>query len=228
VGPCRRRDRVVGRGQPSIPTLAGWEQRAPTPGPRMGTNGSTFRTTLATPSSLDPRPIGQHCHIERPNLVHDQDARDQIDWNPEWSRRARGFATYAAIHQMGRSGIAAMIDRCCQHAATIIAGIGQLPGAEVLWRSQINQGLVRFLDRRAGATDLDHDRLTDAVIQSILKDGDVFFMGTTWRERRAMRVSVLNWQTSDSDVARAVAAVSRCLAAEQAGVDAPLKRSFGE
>jgi glutamate/tyrosine decarboxylase-like PLP-dependent enzyme len=109
-----------------------------------------------------------------------------------------------------------MIDRCCQHAAAIIAGIGQLPGAEVLWKSQINQGLVRFLDRRAGATDVDHDRLTDAVILSILKDGDVFFMGTTWRGRRAMRVSVLNWQTSNSDVARAVSAVSRCLAAEQA------------
>ncbi len=151
-----------------------------------------------------------------PYLVHDQDARDQIDWNPEWSRRARGFATYAAIRQMGRGGIAAMIDRCCQHAAAIIAGIGQLPGAEVLWKSQINQGLVRFLDRRAGATDVDHDRLTDAVILSILKDGDVFFMGTTWRGRRAMRVSVLNWQTSNSDVARAVSAVSRCLAAEQA------------
>jgi glutamate/tyrosine decarboxylase-like PLP-dependent enzyme len=163
-----------------------------------------------------------------PYLVHDQDARDQIDWNPEWSRRARGFATYAAIRQMGRSGISAMVERCCQHASTIIAEIGQLPGAEILWRSQINQGLVRFLDRRAGATDLDHDRLTDAVIQSILKDGDVFFMGTTWRGRRAMRVSVLNWQTSERDVARAISAVSRCLAAEQTAVGTPPKRSFGE
>ena len=164
-----------------------------------------------------------------PYLVHDQDARDQIDWNPEWSRRARGFATYAAIRQMGLGGIAAMIDRCCQHAATIIGGIGQLAGAEVLWTSQINQGLVRFLDRRAGATDVDHDRFTDAVVQAILKDGDVFFMGTTWRGRRAMRVSVLNWQTSDRDVARAVSAVSRCLAAEQAAAVGKLaKRSFGE
>jgi len=29
-------------------------------------------------------------------LSHELDARDQIDWNPEWSRRARGFATYAS------------------------------------------------------------------------------------------------------------------------------------
>jgi aromatic-L-amino-acid decarboxylase len=29
--------------------------------------------------------------------VHVDDARDQIDWNPEWSRRGRGVATYAAL-----------------------------------------------------------------------------------------------------------------------------------
>ncbi len=35
-------------------------------------------------------------------LIHDDDARDQIDWNPEWSRRGRGVATYAAIRQLGK------------------------------------------------------------------------------------------------------------------------------
>jgi glutamate/tyrosine decarboxylase-like PLP-dependent enzyme len=149
-----------------------------------------------------------------PYLVHDRDARDQIDWNPEWSRRARGFATYAAIRQMGRAGIADLIERCCRQAATIVRGIGKLPGAEVLWKPRINQGLVRFLDPRAGATDADHDRFTDAVIQSVVEDGDVFFMGTTWRGRRAMRVSVMNWQSSDRDVDRAIAAIGRCLTAQ--------------
>src|SRR5208282_5402507 len=84
-------------------------------------------------------------------LVHDQDARDQIDWNPEWSRRARGFATYAAIRQMGRLGIAGMIDRCCEHARALVEGIRRLDGSEVLWVPRINQGLVRFLDPRQGA-----------------------------------------------------------------------------
>ena len=37
-----------------------------------------------------------------PYLQHHQQARDQMDWNPEWSRRARGFATYAALRQLGR------------------------------------------------------------------------------------------------------------------------------
>src|SRR3546814_3833518 len=32
------------------------------------------------------------------------------------SRRARGFATWAAIRQLGRSGIAEIVGRCCANA----------------------------------------------------------------------------------------------------------------
>ncbi len=146
-----------------------------------------------------------------PYLVHDREARDQMDWNPEWSRRGRGFATYAAIRQMGRFGIAGMIERCCEHAKTLVEGIGRLDGVEILWEPHINQGLVRFLDPRPGAGEEDHDRFTDAVIQRVLDSGEAFFMGTSWRGRRAMRVSVLNWQTSGGDVRRAIAAIARCV-----------------
>jgi glutamate/tyrosine decarboxylase-like PLP-dependent enzyme len=90
-------------------------------------------------------------------------------------------------------------------------GMGKLSGAEVAWEPVINQGLVRFLDQRAGATDTDHDRRTDEVIAQILASGEAFFGGTTWRGRRAMRVSVSNWQTSDEDVRRSVAAVAKIL-----------------
>jgi hypothetical protein len=70
---------------------------------------------------------------------------------------------------------------------------------------------LRFLDSTPGATDTDHDRRTDDVIAAILKTGEVFFGGTTWRGRRCMRVSVCNWQTTDIDVGRAVAAVQQAL-----------------
>lgn len=137
-------------------------------------------------------------------LTHDADARDQIDWNPEWSRRGRGFPTYAAIRELGRDGVAALIDRCCRHCHSIVMGIGALPGAEVLWEPVINQGLVRFLDPRSGASDEDHDIWTDRVTVAISSAGEAFFGGTTWRGRRAMRVSVCNWQTSERDVQRAI------------------------
>jgi glutamate/tyrosine decarboxylase-like PLP-dependent enzyme len=104
-----------------------------------------------------------------------------------------------------------MVDRCCQHARDLVAGIGGMPGVEVLWKPILNQGLVRFRDPNPGATV--HDRYTDAVIQRLLADGRGFFMGTTWHGMRAMRISVLNWQTTAADITTAIDAVAKCLAA---------------
>ena len=143
-------------------------------------------------------------------LVFDAAARDQIDWNPEWSRRARGFSTYAAIRQLGRRGIAEIVDRCCDHARALTLGIGGLPGAEVLWRPVINQGLVRFLDPRGH----DHDRRTDEIIAAVQASGEAFLGGVTWRDMRAMRISVCNWMTTERDVQRVIAAFAHALAAQ--------------
>ena len=150
-------------------------------------------------------------------ITHAQNARDEMDWNPEWSRRSRCFASYAAIRQLGRQGIADLVDRCSQHAHSIVTKIGALEGAEMFWEPTINQGLVRFLDRSPNATEEDHDRRTDTVIAEILKTGEAFFGGTTWRGRRAMRVSVCNWRTSNEDVERVVKAVEKVLSLTSPG-----------
>lgn len=151
-----------------------------------------------------PRPHRASMSHRAVYLTHDAARRDQIDWNPEWSRRARGFSTYAALRALGRNGVVALIERCCDHARTIVDGIGRLPGTEVLWRPSINQGLVRFLDPHGA----DHDQRTDDVIAAIATTGEAFFTATTWRGMRAMRISVCNWQTSDEDVRRTVSAVA--------------------
>ena len=139
------------------------------------------------------------------------EARDQIDWTPEWSRRGRGFATYAALRQLGRSGVADLIERSCEHALALVTQIGALSGAEIVWKPQINQGLVRFLDPRKTATEEDHDCFTDAVMAAILSTGDAFFTGTTWRGRKAMRVSVCNWQTTSEDVDAVCRSIAKVL-----------------
>jgi glutamate/tyrosine decarboxylase-like PLP-dependent enzyme len=144
-------------------------------------------------------------------LVHADDVRDQLDWTPEHSRRARGFATYAALRELGRSGLADLVQRCCDHASAIVARIGQLPGARVVSAPIINQGLVRFYDANPGAVDADHDEWTDAVMAAINRTGEAYFTGTTWRGMRCMRVSVSNWRTTPSDVDRAVAAAASVL-----------------
>ena len=48
----------------------------------------------------------------------------------------------------------------------------------------------------------------DAVIQKINATGEAFFFGATWRGRRAMRVSVVNWCTTTAEVNKAIAAVA--------------------
>lgn len=141
-------------------------------------------------------------------LTHDDTARDQIDWNPEWSRRARGFAVYAALRQLGREGLRDLVDRSCAHARALTAGIGEIAGAEVLWRPTLNQGLIRFSDPRPDAAEEDHDAFTDLIITRIVSNGEAFFGGTTWRGRRAMRISVCNWRTDEDDVRRSIAAVA--------------------
>jgi glutamate/tyrosine decarboxylase-like PLP-dependent enzyme len=146
-------------------------------------------------------------------LTHAEEARDELDWNPEWSRRGRGFATYAALRQLGRQGVADLIERTCDHAHALVMRIGSLEGAEVVWEPQINQGLVRFIDPRPNASTTDSDAFTDRIMAEILASGEAFFTGTTWRGRRSMRVSVCNWQTSKNDVDRVVACVSRIVRA---------------
>jgi glutamate/tyrosine decarboxylase-like PLP-dependent enzyme len=146
-------------------------------------------------------------------IDEDTDVRSQIDWNPEWSRRSRGFAVFAALRELGRDGLEALIDRTCAHCHALVTGIGALEGAEMVWEPRLNQGLVRFLDGRAGATTDDHDRRTDEVIARVNASGEAFFSGTKWQGRRAMRVSVVNWRTNDSDVGRTIAAIAAVLRA---------------
>ncbi len=143
-------------------------------------------------------------------IAQDSGVRDPLDWTPEWSRRARGLAVYAALRELGRDGVADLIDRCCAHAKAITGAVGALPGAELLALPSLNQGLVRFPDP-AGGDEAAHAARTDAVIEAINATGECLFSGATWRGKRAMRVSVVNWRTSHDDVERTVRAVAGVL-----------------
>ncbi|HEX4309395.1 MAG TPA: aminotransferase class V-fold PLP-dependent enzyme [Acidobacteriaceae bacterium] len=144
-------------------------------------------------------------------VVYDSDARDEMEWNPEWSRRARGFATYAALRSLGRAGVSDLIERCCRHAKSLGERIGQLPGAELLREPLLNQALVRFPDPRPNATEADHAQRTDAVIAAINATGEACFTASMWKGKRVMRISVSGWQTTEQDVQRVVRAVASVL-----------------
>jgi glutamate/tyrosine decarboxylase-like PLP-dependent enzyme len=105
------------------------------------------------------------------------------DFVPESSRRARGFATWAALRSLGREGVAEMVERCCSLARRLAEGVAAIPGAEVVNDVVLNQVLVMVGD----------DDLTSAVERRIQMEGAVWLGSTVWRGRRLLRVSVSNW-----------------------------------
>jgi glutamate/tyrosine decarboxylase-like PLP-dependent enzyme len=131
-------------------------------------------------------------------LVHSSDRRerDEMDWTPEFSRRARGFAVYAALRSLGRSGVAELVERSCEHAR-LFARLLEDGGATILNEVVLNQVLVRF----------DDGERTAEVIRRVQEDGTCWLGGTDWQGEHAMRVSVSNWRTSREDVERSAAAV---------------------
>jgi len=128
-------------------------------------------------------------------------ARDQMDWTPEFSRRARGFVVYAALRSLGRSGVAALIERCCTRARQFAGASGALPGCEVLNEVVLNQVLFRFAD----------DETTSRALAAVQASGEAWMSGTTWDGRAAIRLSVSNWRTTEADVERTVAAFEAAL-----------------
>ena len=136
-------------------------------------------------------------------------AMDQIDWVPEFSRRARGFPVYAAIRALGSEGIATMVERCCDHATRFAELLGAEPGVEILNDVVLNQVLVRFGD---------DDAVTRETIANVQEDGTCWLAGTEWRGKGAMRISVSSWRTTVEDVERSAAAILESFAAVSAPV----------
>jgi glutamate/tyrosine decarboxylase-like PLP-dependent enzyme len=130
--------------------------------------------------------------------AHEEDIPWGFDWNPEFSRRARGVAVYAALRALGRSGIADLVDRCCDHAARMAALLAEDDGVEILNDVVLNQVLVRFGDS---------DELTNAVIERVQQGGVCWLSGSSFHGQVVMRVSVVGWQTTAEDVERSARAI---------------------
>jgi glutamate/tyrosine decarboxylase-like PLP-dependent enzyme len=129
-------------------------------------------------------------------LIQDeaQRVRDQVDWVPEFSRRARGFPVYAALRSLGRRGVVELVERCCDAASAFAERIARLDGVEVLNEVVLNQVLFRF----------ESDERTDDVLAQVQARGRVWMGPTNWDGRKAIRISVSNWQTTENEVELAV------------------------
>jgi glutamate/tyrosine decarboxylase-like PLP-dependent enzyme len=132
-----------------------------------------------------------------PQPEHDE--RNQAEWVPEFSRRARGFAVYAALRELGRSGVAELVELCCRCARLMAAELARDPGVTVLNEVVLNQVLVRFAR--------DGENVTDEVIAAVQREGTCWMSGTEWEGEPAMRISVCNWRTTEEDIRRSATAI---------------------
>lgn len=123
------------------------------------------------------------------------------DYVPESSRRARGFATWAAIRSLGRSGVVDLVERCCRLATRLTEGVTAIPNVQVVNEVVLNQVLIRVGDAA----------ITNSVEKIIQADGTVWLGGTTWRGERLLRVAVSNWSTSEEDIDRTVEAIEKAV-----------------
>jgi glutamate/tyrosine decarboxylase-like PLP-dependent enzyme len=138
--------------------------------------------------------------------------RDNYNWVPESSRRARGFAVYAALKSLGRSGLADMIDRCCALARRMADGLRGVEGITILNDVVLNQVLVRFSPPSPASDDpAATDGFTRRVVAVVQAEGTCWAGGTTWHGLAAMRISVSNWSTTEADADLSVEAILRCV-----------------
>lgn len=135
-------------------------------------------------------------------LHNDHLARAPGDYVLESSHRARGFATWAALRQLGRDGVADLVARSCAHARHFAHALGELDGVEVLNEVVLNQVLLAFGD----------DDVTSRTIEAVQRSGECWLGGSTWHGRRVMRISVCGHETTEDDVDRSVRAIADAFA----------------
>jgi glutamate/tyrosine decarboxylase-like PLP-dependent enzyme len=145
----------------------------------------------------EPGALRSAMSIDAPYLVMDE-RREPADYTPEFSRRARGVELWAALRQLGRKGMAELVERTSAHARRFAEAL-RTAGFEILNDVVINQVLVSF-----GSAEK-----TLQTVARIQEDGTCWCGSTVWQGRTAMRISVSSWVTTAEDVECSVEAMIR-------------------
>ena len=122
---------------------------------------------------------------------------------PQSSQRARQVEIWAVLRTLGRDGVKDLVARSCRLARLMAA---RLEGVEILNEVVLNQVLIRART----------DEQTISLLGAIQADGTCWCGPTRWQDRPAIRISVSGWATTDDDIGKSAAAISRAAAAMSA------------
>ncbi|WP_299850170.1 aminotransferase class V-fold PLP-dependent enzyme [uncultured Roseovarius sp.] len=124
------------------------------------------------------------------------DGRNATHYNPELSRRARGFAVWATLKTLGRDGIANMVRNHCDCASLLAEKLNRIPGITVLNDVVLNQLVLSFAPNRNGGA----DDMALKMEQAMNADGRHFFRCANWQGQRVLRVSIISHETGPQHI----------------------------
>lgn len=122
-----------------------------------------------------------------------EDGRNPTQFNPELSRRARGFAAWATLQSLGRAGVQRLVARHCTLAKMLAQSLRDLEDVKVVNDVALNQVVLAS----------PHDPSTICALNEYLNgQGGAFVRPTIWKEENVLRVSIVGPNTTEEDVLR--------------------------
>ena len=126
------------------------------------------------------------------------DRREGMRYTPTMSRRARCVELWAVLKSLGRSGVAALVDRLVEHARLFAVRL-QEEGFGVRNEVVFNQVLISC----------ENDVVTRKTLEHVQSSGECWCGGSAWNGEAVIRISVCDSSTTFADVECSVTAFVR-------------------
>ncbi|HKP17325.1 MAG TPA: pyridoxal-dependent decarboxylase [Gaiellaceae bacterium] len=124
---------------------------------------------------------------------------DMHELGVEASRPWRGAAAWAALKQLGRSGVVDLVTRCCDLTRELAALVEASPRLELT--APVPSCVVCFRYRPEGWAEGERlDELNRRIQHEVADTGDVFATGASLASGFSLRACIVHWRTTEEHV----------------------------
>lgn len=129
--------------------------------------------------------------------------------SPELSRRARGFALWAALRQLGQRGVSELVARYAKNARCFAQALSGRVGVRVVNEVAFNQVVVQV-----DAPNGDEAPTTTRVVRALQAEGTCYATPSYWHGKPVIRFSFCNASTTENDARRMADSLLRVVPSE--------------
>lgn len=129
--------------------------------------------------------------------------------SPELSRRARGFALWAALRQLGETGVSELVARYSENARCFAQALSGRVGVRVVNEVAFNQVVVQV-----DAPNGDEAPTTTRVVRVLQAEGTCYATPSYWHGKPVIRFSFCNASTTENDARRMADSLLRVVPSE--------------